>query len=1430
MSVLATGGLLLKLSLRAENIFKVLEKVGTSFKKALETPLGKVAVAGTASIAGIAFALKSSVSEAARFEQQFARVKKTTADSFSESGLEAFRGELLRLSTDLPVSNREITGVAAVLGQLDVKAAFIPKLTETMIRFGVATNISATEAGTALAKLTTVLRRTEESTPRLASAIVRLGNTTATTERDILRMALRMGAAASQVGITDSTVLALAATMSETGVLVEAGGSAMSSVFAEISQAVSKSSAKLELFAKTAGYDTGESFKKIFASDPSKGFIDFLEGLDNLQHRASGALPTLQALGGVFTNVRVRMALLNTAGAMDKLRENIKNAEDAIKSEKDLLRESDLQFKTFTNSVTRLSNAFKRLKVILGLEILPILTSIVDSIRDLLVAFGDMQQSAIQSEGFIKKFAVSFAKILPLAVLVGILAAAFAVMVVVMGGVAAAAAAVATGLTVIAAGIAAVLSTIAVFAGLAAIFAAITTGTGQLAERLVRSRIAAAEFGMAVNENDSYLTRFLRTAARHIVFGSQFASDTKFQIEQLYDLKLQLYAVANGYENFSVAASRGSASLEQLSENMGRGQSFLENLNLSSIDIFTLGPETFLSVMSSIMPDVVDEITGGSRKIKQSLESAFELSEGGLVALGEYRRELEVIANQASVIKDFDLEGALASAGRTLIDKLAASEENLSAALQDPELGGIITAINDILQSQDAANALRDLSKEFSKAALIQAKFGDTAGAARIRVEALRRSLDVLVVSGDEYSSSLDSVRTQLNLTAKEQGRLAGSKVSYIPATNQLEALQQQLSNVTEELRIYEENLVDLSDSAVKDAQARFLALSNQIESLKEAKKELKSEVKEDVRVFERLNEALREVEVRQTLLGEIFDVNEAKASAYSDAVLALSKIRGVDDAQVKAWAASFRAFDNATDQLSRGLSEIGYGLNVYEKTSERVGAVIGEFEKALRDKQYRAKLTADQIRDLETSLKFLRVQLKLIEEEEGYEKLEDITKNLNKSLAYSLDVFGQSGDGLQKLKSDTDAYNKAIQDSFANKNVGADTRQSWIDQRDALQNFSSTLEGFGSLFDATSSAITSTFNQSVEGIITGTLTLEDAFRNLGKNLVLSWINTMAQLAIQAAIGWLKIQAISALAQSEMLASLFGFKAAETGITVAGEGAKSSATAAGSGVRQGIAAEEAATSIGAKMSEVVAFVTGEAAKLTAGLTTSLTLIPKMAALAAVSLVVGFAAITAGVGFSLMALGLLVALPLMLAFTAVMTATIPILVPVLLATAAAVAALATAFITLALAARSAAIAQAASAVAGIPYVGPALAIAAAGAVSAAISSFSAAPLARRGAFLESDTLLMAHKGEMVLPPQISSGLRRLITEKSVVRPEFDVYDTQRSESGPSTVIIQAWDSKDVKKFVNQNGSAIIRASRNQYRKFNPDARNFAGKTR
>ena len=176
------------------------------------------------------------VKAAADFETAFAGVRKTV--DATEEEYAALETGIRDMSKRISATPEEIAAVMEAAGQLGISKDYLLDFTETMINLGVATNMSSTDAAVALARLANITQMPQDQFDELGSAIVALGNNLATTEADIVNMALRLAGAGSVLDMSNAQILGIAGALSSVGIEAQAGGSAFSRVMIDIANTV----------------------------------------------------------------------------------------------------------------------------------------------------------------------------------------------------------------------------------------------------------------------------------------------------------------------------------------------------------------------------------------------------------------------------------------------------------------------------------------------------------------------------------------------------------------------------------------------------------------------------------------------------------------------------------------------------------------------------------------------------------------------------------------------------------------------------------------------------------------------------------------------------------------------------------------------------------------------------------------------------------------------------------------------------------------------------------------------------------------------------------------------------------------------------------------------------------------------------------------
>ena len=169
---------------------------------------------GVAAAAGAALAVP--VRRAMQFESAMADVRKVV-DFESPEAFAKMSADILDLSKRLPMTAEGIAAIVAAAGQSGLANNELLEFAEMAAKVGVAWDVTADEAGEALAKLKTSLSLSVAETQLLADAINHLGNNTAGSAPDILNFTRRVAPMAGQFGFTAEQAAALGSAMIGSG-------------------------------------------------------------------------------------------------------------------------------------------------------------------------------------------------------------------------------------------------------------------------------------------------------------------------------------------------------------------------------------------------------------------------------------------------------------------------------------------------------------------------------------------------------------------------------------------------------------------------------------------------------------------------------------------------------------------------------------------------------------------------------------------------------------------------------------------------------------------------------------------------------------------------------------------------------------------------------------------------------------------------------------------------------------------------------------------------------------------------------------------------------------------------------------------------------------------------------------------------------------
>lgn len=371
---------------------KGIKEVGES----IDTITKPIQYASTALAAGGVASAKFAID----FEDSFAGVKKTV-DATPEQ-LAKIKQGIIDLSTTgidgrgaIPQTATELNELAAAGGQLGITTDNIVDFTEVMAQMGSATNLAGEEGAATLARFQNVMGVGQNEIRNIGSAIVDLGNHSATTESEIASMALRMGKYGSSVRMSAADVLGYSAALSSLGIEAQMGGSAIGRTWLSIEKAVANGGEGLKAFAKYSGKSAKE-FKEQWNTDSSGAFNGLLKGLQS----AENLTVALDNLGINNTqDIQAMMALVN---GYDLVTASVERSNTAYQENTALQEEFDAKAETTASKLSVAKNNVVEIARSFGDLMLPTIVDVSNGVSQYtqkIASMDDAQKKNIITAG-----------------------------------------------------------------------------------------------------------------------------------------------------------------------------------------------------------------------------------------------------------------------------------------------------------------------------------------------------------------------------------------------------------------------------------------------------------------------------------------------------------------------------------------------------------------------------------------------------------------------------------------------------------------------------------------------------------------------------------------------------------------------------------------------------------------------------------------------------------------------------------------------------------------------------------------------------------------------------------------------------------------------------------------------------------------------
>lgn len=338
------------------------------------------------------------------YEKDFAQVMRTNMELENTGGSFAgLRQELKQLATEIPLTFKEFSSISTIGGQLGIAGKDIGAFTETVARFGAASNVSLEEASTAFGRFQQSFevakgKNTPDYFNKLGSAIAYVGVKSAASETEIVAVANQISAAGSQFGFTTDQVVGLSGALASVRIRPELARGAFQRIMLGLSSAADEGAASFDKFAKYTNV-TGDAAIKLFKTNPSEFFHQYIGGIKD-SIAATGSVSTvLDDIGA--KNVFDKQFILGLANGYDVFTSSLQNSSKAFSEGTFLNSSTEGVFNTMEAKLQRIASSIKNLSDTVAKGSLQGLSGIADNLMGIVGALDRFTQATPGFAAFI---------------------------------------------------------------------------------------------------------------------------------------------------------------------------------------------------------------------------------------------------------------------------------------------------------------------------------------------------------------------------------------------------------------------------------------------------------------------------------------------------------------------------------------------------------------------------------------------------------------------------------------------------------------------------------------------------------------------------------------------------------------------------------------------------------------------------------------------------------------------------------------------------------------------------------------------------------------------------------------------------------------------------------------------------------------------
>lgn len=316
----------------------------------------------------LAAPLKAAIS----FESAMADVKKVVKfEDTDVNGLTKLGETLKGMSRTIPLSAAELAQITASGGQLGIEAKDLTVFTDTVAKMATAFDMSAEEAGDAIAKLSNIYQIKIGEMKSVGDAINHISDNTAAKAKDIVPALNRIGGTARQFGLTVAEAGALASSFISLGKTPEKAGTAINAMLSKL-QTASKQGGNFQKAFQQLKINAKE-FEKAIGKNAQGTLVKFLETIAKLDKQERSSV--LFDLFGLEYQDDIALLI----GSLDEYKKSLRLINGEYKGS--MQREFENRANTTANNLQLLKNSIAEVGMNLGSVLLPPLNFTVNLLR-----------------------------------------------------------------------------------------------------------------------------------------------------------------------------------------------------------------------------------------------------------------------------------------------------------------------------------------------------------------------------------------------------------------------------------------------------------------------------------------------------------------------------------------------------------------------------------------------------------------------------------------------------------------------------------------------------------------------------------------------------------------------------------------------------------------------------------------------------------------------------------------------------------------------------------------------------------------------------------------------------------------------------------------------------------------------------------------